>query len=400
MSNSSFSIIILILILLTTSVFGDQEQPVTLTTEELKEKANKVLMLDNVSARTEIGVVFELVDRLIKEGRLKDAEKYVAKGLEHFPWNLQYQMTYAEILEKNGLHAKAKEKAELVFEYAETDELIDKSSKLINTYSETQFPEIFAIEKPESSLVLVPFGDCDKWLLVRIKADLAEILGIAVHIQTVNIRPPAANRDMRQRIIERYRAILIEQIADPQVTHNMKILALDQAALSEDKNVLILMRNMMSTAPLDVRKEFENELKQAAGKNKQWDADKLHGLLSKAVKPFRRKKVGYLGVTPLDIYSKDYNFLFGWAGRSVGIMSYHRFKADFNAETPNKERLAKRTLKQCLSSAGWIFGIQRCTIPTCARAYPHSLTEHDAKDVQLCTACSDGFKKVFRSNEK
>jgi predicted Zn-dependent protease len=400
MSNSSFSIIILILILLTASVFGEQVQPTTLTTEELKQKADKVLLLDNVSARSEIGVVFELVDRLVKENSLKDAEKYVARGLEHFSWNLKYQMIYAEILEKNGSHAKAKEKAELVFKYAETDELIDRASKLINTYSETQFPEIFAIEKPEFSLVLVPFGDCDKWLLIRIKADLAEILGIAVYIQTVNISPPPANRDMRQRIIESYRAILIEKIDDPQVTHNMKILALNQAALSEEKNVLNLMRNIMSTARLDARKEFENQLKEAAGKNKQWDADILQGLLSKAVKPFRRKKVGYLGVTPLDIYSKDYNFLFGWAGRSIGIMSYHRFKADFNEEIPNKERLAKRTLKQCLSSAGWIFGVQRCTTPTCARAYPHSLTEHDAKDAQLCTACSDGFKTVFRSNEK
>lgn len=121
----------------------------------------------------------------------------------------------------------------------------------------------------------------------------------------------------------------------------------------------------------------------------------MKGLLFKAVKPFHRKKVGYLGVTSLDIYAKDYNFLFGWASPSGGIMSYHRFKADFNDEIPNKERLVKRTIMQSLSSAGYIFGVERCTAPTCARAYPHSLAEHDAKDAKLCPACRNGFKKAL-----
>ena len=395
MSNSSFSIIVLVLILSAGSGFGEQVQPAPLTIEELKEKADKVLLMDNVSGRSEIGVVFELFDRYLKEGLLKNAEDYVVHGLEHYPWNLKYQMIYAELLEKKGKHAESQEKAELVFKYGETDELIDKSSKLLNTYIDTQFPEIFAIEKPEYSFVLVPFVEYDKWLLKRIKTDLSAILGIKIYIQTVNISRPVANRDLRQRIIEHYRKVLIEQIEDPQVKYNMKLLALDKADLSEDKNVLNLMRNMMSASHPDTVNEFEKQIKESAGVNEQWDAGILLDLLVQTIKPYRRDKVGYLGVTSLDIYSKDFNFLFGWAGRSGGIISYHRFKADFNGETPNKERLVERTLKQCLSSAGWIFGLERCTTPTCARAYPNSLIEHDAKELKLCQSCSDGFRKVF-----
>jgi predicted Zn-dependent protease len=395
MTKSAFAIIILVLILWTPSVFSDEMQLTTLTTEALKEKADKVLSLANVSARTEISVVFELVDRLLEEDRLKDAEKYVARALQHFPWNLKYQMTYAEILEKNGLHAEAKEKAELVFKHAETDELVDRSRKLLNTYRKTQFPAISPIETDRFSFVLIPFVDCDKWLLIRIKENLAAILGIDVYIQTVNVDPPPANRDMQQLMIDTLRKRLIKQAGDAQVTASLKELGLTRSDLSQEENVLKMIRNLMRKYNPDEIKAFEVYLKESAGKNKQWDADTLQTLLFKAVRPSRRIKVGYLGVTSLDIYAKDYNFLFGWASPLGGIMSYHRFKADFNEEIPNKERLVKRTLMQCLSSAGFIFGVRRCTTPTCARAYPHSLAEHDAKDAKLCPACRNGFKKAL-----
>jgi len=117
------------------------------------------------------------------------------------------------------------------------------------------------------------------------------------------------------------------------------------------------------------------------------------------VKPYRRKNVAYLGITSVDIYAKDYNFLFGWANRSGGIMSYRRFTAAFNNDIPNQDRLIKRTLMQCLSSVGHIYGIKRCTNPTCARAYPNSLSEHDAKNGTLCSECENGFRIKFEQLE-
>jgi len=69
--------------------------------------------------------------------------------------------------------------------------------------------------------------------------------------------------------------------------------------------------------------------------------------------------------------------------------------AEFNNETPNRPKLKERMLKQCLSSAGLIFGIERCSDPTCPRAYPHSLKEHDAKSTELCPACKRGFREKF-----
>ena len=44
---------------------------------------------------------------------------------------------------------------------------------------------------------------------------------------------------------------------------------------------------------------------------------------------------------------------------------------------------------------GHLFGLQRCSDPTCPRAYPNSLDEHDAKGAILCGQCRDGFDRLF-----
>ncbi|MHC4292488.1 MAG: hypothetical protein ACYSTR_09790, partial [Planctomycetota bacterium] len=103
-----------------------------------------------------------------------------------------------------------------------------------------------------------------------------------------------------------------------------------------------------------------------------------------------------IGITKEDIYAKDYNFLFGWGGKGYDIMSYHRFTADFNNDKPNRPLLVKRTLKQCISSTFRTLGIQRCTSPTCARAYPNDLTEHDRKAVELCDWCKEWLKEKLK----
>jgi len=128
---------------------------------------------------------------------------------------------------------------------------------------------------------------------------------------------------------------------------------------------------------------------------RQWGANSLLEALKKGVADHARPRAGYLGVTSKDIFEKDYNFLFGWGSRGYAAMSYHRFRSEFNYETPNRKRLVQRALKQCLSSAGFVFGVARCSDPTCARAYPHSLAEHDAKGSKLCSTCRKGFDSAF-----
>ncbi|HYG21140.1 MAG TPA: hypothetical protein VEH04_00050 [Verrucomicrobiae bacterium] len=120
-------------------------------------------------------------------------------------------------------------------------------------------------------------------------------------------------------------------------------------------------------------------------------------LMSKQVNPVAGSRVGYLDVTRVDLFSNNSRFVFGVAGigANCGIFSFCRYAAAVTEEPPNRDRLKARAVKQALSNIGLVFGIARCGHPTCARAYANSLPEHDAKEMKLCTVCTNGFKKRF-----
>jgi len=386
-------LILTLAIILTPVVFSREIQ--TNSPSMLRVQADKVLAQTNVSARADIDVVFKLIDRLLEEKQFDDAEKYIVKGLEHFPWNLKYQMIYAELLANSGRREKAEEKATLVFKYGETGELIERARKLLNKDPLPEFAKFSTLPGTNHCVVLVPLQDCDKWLIVRIKEELSATLGIPIYIQTIDMKYPAFSRDRRNIILDQIKQRVIKEIDDSQINYAMKALNLTRKDLDKEDNVIKLMKYMLRSYDAKALKEFEVALEESKGKDPQWNADQLQTMLSVTITPYRRKNVAYLGVTSEDIYARDYNFLFGWANRLCGIMSYRRFTADFNDETPNQERLIKRTVMQSLSSIGLIYGLKRCTNPTCARAYPHSLSEHDAKDGTLCPECRSRFRKIF-----
>ena len=96
MSKVIHTLVVVTIILIASPVFSEEKGAIDL--EELRQKANAVLKQSNVSARSDIDVVFNLVDLLLQENQLEEAEKYVVEGLKHFPWNLKYQMSTDIIL--------------------------------------------------------------------------------------------------------------------------------------------------------------------------------------------------------------------------------------------------------------------------------------------------------------
>lgn len=360
----------------------------------LRNKADSILDQSNVTARRDIGVVFELVDRLLEEG-LEDAEHYLVEGLKHYPWNLKYQLIYAELLAKGGRLPQAKEKAYFVLQHGETDDLIERARKLLDDKPLPTFDGIVSIPGSNHCVVLVPLKEADVWLVVELKSQLSAVLGIPVYIQTIEADYPPFGRDRRGAILNQMRRKLKEEIDDPSVAKALKDLRINPKDLDDETILLRVMRDLMTNAGPEAYPEFLAHLEQTRGKDPQWNADQLQFVLFRAVEPYRRGNVAYLGITSVDIYAEDYNFLFGWANPQGGVMSYRRFTAGFNDEIPNQARLIKRSLMQCLSSIGHIYGIERCTTPTCARAYPNSLSEHDAKNGALCSQCASGFKRIF-----
>ncbi|MDR2479523.1 MAG: hypothetical protein LBD48_09460, partial [Treponema sp.] len=103
--------------------------------------------------------------------------------------------------------------------------------------------------------------------------------------------------------------------------------------------------------------------------------------------------LGILGITKQDIYENDYHFLFGWAQKKWGVISYARFL--LGDPVPTDEQFEKRTIIQSLSSVGFVLGIPRPTNPNCARAYPNSLAEMDRKTMELCDECKMNLQKLY-----
>jgi predicted Zn-dependent protease len=125
----------------------------------------------------------------------------------------------------------------------------------------------------------------------------------------------------------------------------------------------------------------------------QYSSDALLEQLSRRFRNYNNDPhcLGILGVTGNDIYENDYNFLFGWARESLGVISYARFLLG----NPTNEQFEKRTIMQALSSMGFVIGIPRCTDPTCARAYPNSLEEQDRKNDKLCNECRENLRRLY-----
>jgi len=130
----------------------------------------------------------------------------------------------------------------------------------------------------------------------------------------------------------------------------------------------------------------------------QYDADIL---ISKLGNKYKYNSAGYLAITEKDIYDDENNFLFAKSvfGR-YSVLSYKRFLASFNNESPNRKRLINRIVKQMITSSFFILDIPRCTTPDCVRAYPNSLDEHDKKNMELCDECKIRFKLKAKELKK
>ena len=86
------SVMLTLVLTLTSWAFSEEVQSNSLG--DLKKQADEILKLSNVSTRSEIDVVFKLVDRFLEANQQENAEKYIVQGLKHFAWNLKYQMIY------------------------------------------------------------------------------------------------------------------------------------------------------------------------------------------------------------------------------------------------------------------------------------------------------------------
>ena len=389
-------VVLIALALLITSSLAQKPTPENIS--RLKREADRVLKLSFVNARAKVDVVFDLAQALSAAGRPNEALKYYEEGLRRHAWALEHQLAYAQLLTKVGKKDLAKERAEIVAGFAEADELVVPALKLLGRAKEAdrKLPSISKLKGTGPAVVLVPMGKVDVLVLKQVRKALQDELGIPVLVQKASIRMPPPAREPLKEYLKEVRPKIMGAARTEEGKQVLRQLNLTVRDLRKDEELMRFMKKFITVQGGEEAAEaFVRGCERLEDKGKQWNAGQLVAALRPAVRPHGRRNVKYVGVTRRDMCSKDWGFLFGLRIGDYAVVSYGRFRAEFHDETPNRKRLVARTLKQCLSSTGHAFGLGRCSSPRCARTYPHSVAEHDAKSAKLCSTCRNAFAKAF-----
>jgi len=96
-----------------------------------------------------------------------------------------------------------------------------------------------------------------------------------------------------------------------------------------------------------------------------------------------------LGVTDVDLYVPNYNFVFGEAGcpGKVALISLYRLKPEFYGEPSNRQVFHERAVKEAVHEIGHALGMVHCKNPNCVMFFSLSIKDTDKKSISFCDDC-------------
>jgi predicted Zn-dependent protease len=368
----------------------------------LKAEADRVWQMNErgnvIEAAKEGALIVRVADALRDAGLLDEAKEYYRRAGLVCPWDFDLKLRQAELLKRLGDSAGASVLARQVLKYAETDRQLDLACQIAGMPATTATLPALADIQPaagETVIGLVATPETDRWLLDATGKRLAAALGVRVGIAATDFAVGERGRNGRAQIARELRKSL------PWDDPRLLMSAPDGRRIREedltDDQVIQAMEMFLKRDGQPGQMEAFKQRLVAADKVSQWDVTLLLGKL-RAEKPQPAQgRVVYLALVPVDLYAGRASHLYGTAdvAGNYAVVSYHRFAASATGEPPQSARLVARTLKQLLSSTGFALNVSRCSDPGCARAYPRSLVEHDAKGIDLCDECRAGFAKVL-----
>jgi archaemetzincin len=110
-----------------------------------------------------------------------------------------------------------------------------------------------------------------------------------------------------------------------------------------------------------------------------------------------------LGVLGKDIYSKNYNFIFGIArrGSHAALISLARLRENFYANNrmiykrgETIKDFEERILKEAIHELGHTFGLEHC-YNNCVMRFSNSLADTDKKPANFCGSCLKQLKTLI-----
>lgn len=380
-------IMLLLLVVLCISNLFSQE----LSVVELENNIRRAESQGNVSARSIISQYWQLVDFYMNNKNHTRAYEIVIKGLQLDPWNYKYQKIAVDIEIMNNDYQKANSRLNFIINNLSELATIYTDSIKIQSTIDVKNTNNEIINLPGYYVYIATFPDLNSDIVNLVAANISSTYGIEVKI--INVGSDEYQDNVRDKQLDIYNNIIDDvrsKYSNDSLVRFLNEIGLTQNDLQTREGKRIFSYHLLNTTDIGRQQWQLIEMTQ-----NQYSGNALLDQLKRTFANYNNDPhcLGILGITKQDIYENEYNFLFGWAQRKWGVMSYARFL--LGDPVPTDEQFEKRTIIQSLSSVGTILGIPRPTNPNCARAYPNSLAEMDRKTMELCDECKMNLQKLY-----
>jgi archaemetzincin len=101
-----------------------------------------------------------------------------------------------------------------------------------------------------------------------------------------------------------------------------------------------------------------------------------------------------LGITGVDLFVSELNFVFGLADprHRCAVISLVRLDPASYGQRPNRRLSQERALKEAVHELGHLLGLGHCPNPSCIMFFSNRLTDTDRKGPGFCQACARALK--------